>query len=61
MLGQQNWPAYHSRTKHIELKIHFIRDKLLAKELEINHIPSEEQITDILTKPLSHSSISITS
>ncbi|KAH9725226.1 hypothetical protein KPL70_007794 [Citrus sinensis] len=43
---------YHSRTKHIELDMHFIRDKVLAKELEIRYIPSEEQIADILTKPL---------
>lgn len=44
--------VYHSRTKHIELDMHFIRDKVLAKELEINYIPSEEQIADILTKLL---------
>ncbi|KAH9680669.1 retrovirus-related pol polyprotein from transposon RE1 [Citrus sinensis] len=47
-----NNPVYHSRTKHIELDMHFIRDKVLAKELEINYIPSEEQIADALTKPL---------
>ncbi|KAH9677213.1 retrovirus-related pol polyprotein from transposon RE2 [Citrus sinensis] len=45
-------PVYHSRTKHIELDMHFIRDKVLAKELETNYIPSEEQIADALTKPL---------
>ncbi|KAH9652235.1 retrovirus-related pol polyprotein from transposon RE1 [Citrus sinensis] len=45
-------PVYHSRTKHIELDMHFIRDKVLAKELEIRYIPSEEQIADLLTKPL---------
>lgn len=44
--------VYHSRTKYIELDIHFIKDKVLAKELEVNYIPSEEQIVDILTKPL---------
>ena len=32
--------------------MHFIRDKVLARELEINYIPSEEQIANILTKPL---------
>ena len=45
-------PVYHSRTKHIELDMHFVRDKVLAEELEINYIPSEEQVVDILTKPL---------
>jgi len=47
-----NNPVYHSRTKHIELDMNFIRDKVLAKELKIRYIPSEEQIADILTKPL---------
>ena len=42
-------PVYHSRTKHIELDMHFVRDKVLAEELEINFIPSEEQIADVLT------------
>ena len=45
-------PIYHSRTKHIELDMHFIRDKVLTKELEIRYIPSKEHIADILTKPL---------
>ena len=44
--------VYHSRTKHIELDMHFNRDKVLAEELVINYISSEEQIADILTKPL---------
>ena len=44
--------VYHSRTKLIELDMHFIRDKVLARELKINYIPSDEQIADILTKPL---------
>ena len=45
-------PVYHSRTKHIELDMHFVRDKVLARELEICYIPSEEHIADILIKPL---------
>ena len=44
-------PVYHSRTKYIELDMHFVRDKVLAEKLEINYIPSEEQIVDVLTKP----------
>ena len=44
---------FHSRTKHIEIDVHFIRDKVLAGDLKICYVPSEDQIADILTKPLS--------
>ena len=46
-------PVLHSRAKHIELDIHFVRDKVVAKEVELRHVPSFDQVADILTKPLS--------
>ncbi|KAH9725617.1 retrovirus-related pol polyprotein from transposon RE1 [Citrus sinensis] len=45
-------PKYHSRTKHIELDLHFIRDHIAQKELHISHVPSYDQVADIFTKPL---------
>ncbi|KAH9741041.1 retrovirus-related pol polyprotein from transposon RE2 [Citrus sinensis] len=45
-------PKYHSKTKHIELDLHFIREHVSRKELQINHVPSCDQVADILTKPL---------
>lgn len=33
--------------------MHFIRDKVIASELNIHYVPSEEQVADIMTKPLS--------
>ncbi|XP_024046566.1 uncharacterized mitochondrial protein AtMg00810-like [Citrus sinensis] len=45
-------PKYHSKTKHIELDLHFIREHVSRKELQINHVPSCDQVSDILTKPL---------
>ena len=46
-------PLYHARTKHIEIGVHFVRDKVLQKILEIHFVPSIEQVADVFTKPLS--------
>ncbi|CAN1247749.1 Retrovirus-related Pol polyprotein from transposon RE1, partial [Linum perenne] len=42
----------HSRTKHIDIRHHFIRDLILKKEVELVYIATETQLADILTKPL---------
>ncbi|RVW20584.1 Retrovirus-related Pol polyprotein from transposon RE1 [Vitis vinifera] len=39
--------------KHIELNLHFIREKVLRQELQICYVPSTDQLADILTKHLS--------
>ena len=45
--------VFHSRSKHVELEIHFVRDKVLAKELDVRYVPSLHQLVNGLTKPLS--------
>ncbi|KAH9726247.1 retrovirus-related pol polyprotein from transposon RE1 [Citrus sinensis] len=45
-------PVYHSKTKHFEIDLHFIRDKVTQGELEISFVASRDQVADILTKPL---------
>jgi hypothetical protein len=47
-----NNPVYHARTKHIEVHYHFIREKVLAKEINFIHVSTEDQIADIFTKAL---------
>ena len=47
-------PVYHAKTKHIELDIHFIREKVQAKQIEVNYVPSEDQAADIFTKALAY-------
>ncbi len=44
-----NNPVYHARTKHIEVHCHFIREKVLAKEIDLIHVSTEDQV-DIFTK-----------
>lgn len=45
-------PIFHSRTKHIELQHHYIRERLLEGEVQLHYIPTAAQPADILTKPL---------
>ena len=45
-------PKYHSKIKHIKLDLHFIKEHVSRKELQINYVPSCDQVADILTKPL---------
>lgn len=44
-------PVQHGKTKHIEIDIHFVRDKVIVKELEIRYVLSALQIADVMTKP----------
>lgn len=46
-------PVFHSRSKHFELDLHFVREQVMDKRLQVNHISSHEQIADVLTKSLS--------
>jgi hypothetical protein len=47
-----NNPVYHARTKHIEVHYHFIRKKVIAKEIDLIHVSTENQVADIFTKAL---------
>ncbi|KAL5578646.1 hypothetical protein UlMin_011088 [Ulmus minor] len=46
-------PILHARTKHVEVDHHFIREKVQDNILGVEHVPAEEKIADIFTKPLS--------
>jgi hypothetical protein len=45
-------PENHTRMKHIDVKFHFVREKVNAKEIILMPISTEEQTADALTKPL---------
>nr|KYP70937.1 Copia protein [Cajanus cajan] len=46
-------PVLHSITKHMEINLFFVREKVLANQLTVQHIPASDQWADALTKPLS--------
>ena len=46
-------PVYHSRSKHIDTRYHFIRSCVEEKLIELEHVKTEEQLADGFTKALS--------
>jgi hypothetical protein len=42
----------HSRTKHIDIRYHFTKEKVASGEIAFTYIPSSDNLADILTKPL---------
>ena len=47
----KNW-VFHDKSKHIELKYHYIRDMVQRGVVKLQYVAMEEQIADLLTKPL---------
>jgi len=45
-------PVHHRRTKHIEIDIHFVREKVALGQFRVLHVPSAHQFADIMTKGL---------
>ncbi|KRZ81194.1 Retrovirus-related Pol polyprotein from transposon TNT 1-94 [Trichinella sp. T8] len=45
-------PEFHKRSKHIDVRFHFVREKYNEGKIDIQHIDSENQKADILTKAL---------
>jgi hypothetical protein len=43
----------HDRSKHIEIRYHFICDMVQRGALKLQYISKDEQVSDVLTKPLS--------
>nr|KAJ0186503.1 hypothetical protein LSAT_V11C900486210 [Lactuca sativa] len=45
-------PVFHERTKHVEMDFYFVRERVLSKEIVPVKINTQDQLADLLTKPL---------
>ena len=44
-------PVFHKRSKHIDIKYYFVRDMFESEKLRVEHVATNEQLADLLTKP----------
>lgn len=45
-------PELHKKTKHIEVKYHYVREQQQKEEIKIEYVPTNQQTVDFLTEPL---------
>ena len=45
-------PIMHGRSKHIDVRFHFLHDLTIDGVIELKHCVTQEQVADIMTKPL---------
>ena len=51
-------PVQHRRTKHVEIDLHFVRDRVAVSDVRVLHVPTTSQFADIFTKGLPSSTFS---
>jgi hypothetical protein len=47
-------PVFHDRSKHLEIRYHYICDLVQRGAIKLQYVSTDEQVADVLTKPLSH-------
>jgi hypothetical protein len=45
---------FHDKLKHIEIRYHYIHDMVQRGAIKLQYVSTDEQVADVLTKPLSH-------
>ena len=51
-------PVQHQRTKHVQIDLHFVRDRIAIGDVRVLHVPTTSQFADIFTKRLPSSTFS---
>jgi len=51
-IGMSQNPILHKRTKHIDIRFHFVRERVASEEVKLIYIKTQNQLADLLTKPL---------
>ena len=51
-------PVQHQRTKHVEIDLQFVRDRVAIGDVRVLHVPTTSQFADIFTKGLPSSTFS---
>ena len=51
-------PVQHQRTKHVEIDLHFVRDRVVIGDVRVLHVPTTSQFADIFNKGLPSSTFS---
>jgi hypothetical protein len=51
--------GYSQRTKHIDLRYHFLREVVAKRSVELESVPTKENVADIMTKPLPRESFEL--
>ena len=46
-------PVFHDKSKHIEIRYFYIRDMRQKGAIKLQYVSTDEQVADVLTKPLS--------
>jgi hypothetical protein len=46
-------PIFHDKSKHTEIRYHYIRDMVQRGAIKLQYVSTNEQVADVLTKPLS--------
>ena len=50
-------PVTHSRSKDIDIRLHFVRDPMEREVIQLRYIPTDKNIADILTETLGRPSL----